>query len=236
MPGGRLTYEERREIARGLAEGLTYTEIAKCLGRPISTVTREVIRNGGAGGYQADRAHHATGIRAHRNRSAESQPAPAVRDGQGRNPETIRQLEDDFSTMLVDTGLPRMTARVLACLYTTDSGSLTAAELVQRLQVSPASVSKAVTQLEQQRLIRRERDSRRRRDRYVIDGDIWHRSWLASARRNARLAEVADDGAEVLGPATPAGARLKTMGAILNRLSDDMIRAAERLRGAGGDQ
>ncbi|MFC5826349.1 MarR family transcriptional regulator [Nonomuraea insulae] len=65
-----------------------------------------------------------------------------------------------------------MTARVLTCLYTNDSGSLTAAELVQRLQVSPASISKAIGELERHELIRRESDPRRRRDRSVIDPDV----------------------------------------------------------------
>ncbi|NUT46387.1 MAG: helix-turn-helix domain-containing protein, partial [Saccharothrix sp.] len=51
MPGGRLTDEDRRDIAAGLALGLGYAEIARRLGRPTSTVTREVIRNGGPGDY-----------------------------------------------------------------------------------------------------------------------------------------------------------------------------------------
>ena len=42
MPGGRLTQEDRRHIAAGLAEGLGYAEIARRLGRPTSTVSREV--------------------------------------------------------------------------------------------------------------------------------------------------------------------------------------------------
>ncbi|NUW43607.1 GbsR/MarR family transcriptional regulator [Nonomuraea rhodomycinica] len=228
MPGGRLTHEERKDIARGLADGLTYTEIARRLQRPVSTISREVIRNGGAGGYHPDRAQRATGDRARRGRPAVPGATPALPDAHGRDPETVRLLEERFTAMLVDTGLPRTTARVLASLYVTDSGSLTAAELVRRLGLSPASISKAVGQLEEQRLIRRDRDPRRRRDRYVIDGDIWYESWLASARRNIRLARVARDGAETLGRGTPAGARLATMGRLLQRLGDDMVRAAER--------
>ncbi|MGI5490981.1 MarR family transcriptional regulator [Microtetraspora malaysiensis] len=235
MPGGRLTYEERQDIARGLADGLTYTEIAKRLERPVSTITREVIRNGG-GGYQAERAHHETGVRARRSKATAPRPAPVATDEHGRDPETIRKLEENFTAMLVDTGLSRTTARVLASMYTTDSGSLTAAELVQRLQVSPASISKAVGQLEQQKLIRRERDPRRRRDRYVIDGDIWYQSWMASAHKNTLLANVAHSGAEALGPTTAAGARLKNMGQLLEHLGNDMIRAAERWRDAFGDR
>ncbi|NRQ37016.1 MarR family transcriptional regulator [Nonomuraea sp. NN258] len=225
MPGGRLSHEERRHIAAGLADGLTYSEIAVRLHRPVSTITREVARNGGAAGYDADRAHQATAIRARRSMPAAPPPVPDVLDG--RDPRTIRELEEHFTAMLVDTGLPRTAARVLVSLYITDSGSLTAAELVQRLQVSPASVSKAVGRLEQHQLIRRERDPRRRRDRYVIDGDILYPSWMASARKNARLAAAALHGAEALDPATPAGARLKNMGRLLQHLSNDMIRAAE---------
>ncbi|MFF2775960.1 MarR family transcriptional regulator [Streptomyces sp. NPDC058052] len=58
-----------------------------------------------------------------------------------------------------------MMARVLAALFPTDSGSLTSAELVRRLRVSPASVSKAVGYLENQALITRERNLHSRAER-----------------------------------------------------------------------
>ncbi|WP_433250000.1 helix-turn-helix domain-containing protein [Streptosporangium sp. CA-135522] len=64
--GSRLIHQDRRHIAGGLAEGLTYTEITRRLDRPISTIRREVLRNGGADGHQADRAHQATEGRARR--------------------------------------------------------------------------------------------------------------------------------------------------------------------------
>ncbi|MEU0570015.1 helix-turn-helix domain-containing protein [Nonomuraea sp. NPDC005983] len=228
MPGGRLTYEDRQSVAAGLAEGLGYAEIARRLGRPTSTISREVARNGGPGGYRADRAHQATEGRARRRRSAPSPPPQAATGGYGRDPEAVRELEEGLTALLVQNGVPRMTARVLTCLYTTDSGGLTAAELVQRLRVSPASISMAVGYLEEQALIRRERDPRRRRERYVIDDDVWYRAFLASARRNVMLADAARKGAEVLGAATPAGARLEDMGRFLGYLGDDMVQTAER--------
>lgn len=40
-----------------------------------------------------------------------------------------------------------MVSRVLGCLYVTDTGSRTAVELVQRLQVSPAPIALAVRYL-----------------------------------------------------------------------------------------
>jgi len=236
MPGGRLTEQDRQRIAQGLAAGLTYTEIAGHLDRPISTISREVIRNGGAAGYQAERAQQATGARASRRRpkpaTAAATSPPAGVDG--RDPGAVQALEEQFTAVVVQTGLPRMSARVLTSLFLTDSASLTAAELVERLQVSPASVSKAIGQLEQQELIRRERDHRGRRDRYVIDGDVWLRSWLASARQNAMLADFADQGATLLGADTLAGARLREMGQFFAHLGRDMIQAAERWRQLSG--
>lgn len=70
MPGGRLTQQERQQIALGLADGLAYAEIARRLDRPTSTVTREVMRNGGPTSYRADLAHRATEHRTHRRRPA----------------------------------------------------------------------------------------------------------------------------------------------------------------------
>ncbi|MEJ8644623.1 helix-turn-helix domain-containing protein [Streptomyces sp. MS1.HAVA.3] len=52
VPGGRLTQQDRRQIAAGLADDLSYTEIAKRLERPTSTITREVMRNGGPTDYR----------------------------------------------------------------------------------------------------------------------------------------------------------------------------------------
>ena len=72
MPGGRLTQQERQQIALGVADGLAYAEIARRLDRPTSTVTREVMRNGGPAAYRADLAHRATERRAHRRRPASS--------------------------------------------------------------------------------------------------------------------------------------------------------------------
>ena len=178
MPGGRLTQQERQQIAMGLADGLAYAEIARRLDRPTSTITREVMRNGGPAGYRADLAHRATERRAHRRRQASPRGRQASPQAHGRDAEAVREYEEMFTTVLMQSGLPKMMSRVLACLYTTDSGSLTASELVQRLQVSPASISKAITFLESLDLVRRERDERRR-ERYVVDDDLWYQSMIA---------------------------------------------------------
>lgn len=222
MPGGRLTHQDRQRIAAGLTEGLGYAEIARRLGRPTSTISREVARNGGLDGYRADHAHQATGRRARRRNHAPPPELPAAVAAYGRDPEAVRGFAEQFAALMVQTGLPRMAARVLACLVTTDSGALTAAELVQHLRVSPASVSKAIGYLEGLDLVRRERDPWRRRERYVIDDDAWLRTWMTSARTNAMWADAARQGAKIFDAATPAGARLDHMGQFFTRLSDDM--------------
>ncbi|WP_432117075.1 helix-turn-helix domain-containing protein [Streptomyces sp. bgisy032] len=229
MPGGRLTQQERRQIAQGLADNLAYAEIARRLDRPTSTITREVMRNGGPTAYRADLAHRATEHRAHRRRKAaprgpQTQPLP-----HGRDPEAVRAYEEVFTNLFIQQGLPKMVARVLTCLYTTDAGSLTAAELVRRLQVSPASVSKAVAFLESQGLIRRERDEGRR-ERYVVDNDVWYQSMIAAARSSAQLAEAARQGVTVLGPGTPAAVRLEVIARFVDFVTESMARAAEQAR------
>jgi MarR family len=114
---------------------------------------------------------------------------------------------------------------VLTCLMTADSGSMTSAELVQRLRVSAASISKAIGVLETQQLVRRERDGRR--ERYVVDDDVWYRATIASGHTNAVFAEAALDGAQILGPDTPAGARLIDTARFLKCFGEDLLRRAE---------
>jgi hypothetical protein len=230
MPGGRLTGQERRHIAAGLAEGLGYTEIGRRLGRPASTIMREVTRNGGPEGYRADRAQNATRQRARRRKQAPP-PAPPIPDsGHGRDPQAVQGFTDNFTTLLAQQGLPQMMARVLACLLITDSGTLTAADLVHRLRVSPASVSQAVTFLEQQGLIKRERPPGVRRERYVIDDEIWLRSTHASLQMNDALAAASQRGAEILGAATPAGARFGSSAEFLLLVSESHRKAMEQWR------
>ncbi|MEU8971097.1 helix-turn-helix domain-containing protein [Streptomyces monashensis] len=229
MPGGRLTQQERQQIALGLADGLAYAEIARRLDRPTSTVTREVMRNGGPTSYRADLAHRATERRAHRRRQSPPRDPKTPPQPYGRDAEAVREYEETFTTVLIASGTPKMMARVMSCICLSDAGSLTASELVQRLQVSPASVSKAVAFLDEQGMIRRERDERRR-ERYIVDDDIWYQSMMASARSTAQLVETARQGVGVFGPGTPAGTRLENIARFLAFVSESIARAADQAR------
>ncbi|WP_371749652.1 helix-turn-helix domain-containing protein [Streptomyces sp. NBC_01283] len=229
MPGGRLTQQERQEIAVGLADGLAYAEIARRLERPTSTITREVMRNGGPTAYRADLAHRATEHRAHRRRQAAPRDPKRAPEAHGRDAEAVREYEELFTTVLIGSGMPKMMSRVMACLTLTDSGSLTASELVERLQVSPPSISKAIAYLESQGFVRRERDERRR-DRYIVDDDIWYQSMMASARSTAHVVEIARQGVGVLGPHTAAAARLENVARFLDFVNESLVRAANQAR------
>ncbi|MEU8895068.1 helix-turn-helix domain-containing protein [Nocardia sp. NPDC048505] len=228
MPGGRLTTADREQIAAGLSEGLGYAEIGRRLDRPASTIMREVTRNGGPEHYRADSAQHATGARARRGRPAAPEPPPLPEVGYGRDPVAVRELTERFTELLVLQGLPKMEARVLACLHIADSGALTAADLVQRLRVSPASVSHAVAFLEQQGIIRRERVPGGRRERYVMDEGIWLQNLHASVRSNNAVAAESRRAAEVLGPETPAGARFEASAELLALVSEALQQAIDK--------
>ena len=141
----------------------------------------------------------------------------------------MADYEETLTTVLMASGLPKMTARVLTCLFTTDAGSLTASQLAQRLHVSPASISKAIAFLESQSLVRRERDERRR-DRYVVDDELFYQATIASARSNDQLAETARQGVAILGPHSPAATRLENIARFLDFISESITRAAEQAR------
>ena len=64
MPGVRMGAEERETIALGLAREDGFAEIARRMGRPTSTVSREVHRNGGRDAYRSTAAQRAARKRA----------------------------------------------------------------------------------------------------------------------------------------------------------------------------
>jgi IS30 family transposase len=65
-----LSAAEREEISLGLGRGEGVTVIARVLGRPVSTVSREIARNGGRERYRAYLADAAARVRARRPKVA----------------------------------------------------------------------------------------------------------------------------------------------------------------------
>jgi IS30 family transposase len=75
---GRLSVEEREEISRGLAAGLSLRAIAAGLGRSPSTVSREVASNGGHRRYRATVADQAAWARATRPKACKLATNPLL--------------------------------------------------------------------------------------------------------------------------------------------------------------
>ena len=182
MPGGRLTQHERQQIAMGLADSLPYAEIARRLDRPTSTITREVMRNGGPTAYRADLAHRATERRARRRRPASSRGAASVPQPHGRDAEAVAEYEETLTTVLMASGLPKMTARVLTCLFTTDAGSLAASQLAT--PPGQPGVHLQGDRLPGEPEPRPPRTRRTPPRPYVVDDELFYQATIASARSN----------------------------------------------------
>ena len=74
----RLGLEQREAISRGLAAGDDFAVIARRLGRPTSTVSREVGRCGGRAGYRAADAQRSAGERAARPKQRKLLRCPEI--------------------------------------------------------------------------------------------------------------------------------------------------------------
>ena len=76
----RLTVSEREDIACGIAARLSVRAIARALGRPASTVSRELSRNGGRHRYRPSVADKAAWDRAARPKPCKLALNPALRE------------------------------------------------------------------------------------------------------------------------------------------------------------
>jgi predicted transcriptional regulator len=125
-----------------------------------------------------------------------------------RDEKAVARFVEDLASALMEMGVPRMPARVFAALLTTDAGRLTATELADGLQVSPAAVSGAVRYLIQIGMVRRESEPGSRRHYYRAPNDVWDQVIGIRDRLMARWTGVLREGVEVLGADTPAGQRV----------------------------
>ena len=129
-------------------------------------------------------------------------------DGSAAHDSAMFGYIERFASVLVAAGFPPMPARVFVALLVTDSGRLTAADLAEVLRVSPAAVSGAVRYLVQLGLVHKERVPGSRRDYYRMPDDVWSDMFRLRDQVMQRWAGLVREGIELLGPGTPAGARL----------------------------
>ncbi|GHH59409.1 GbsR/MarR family transcriptional regulator [Lentzea cavernae] len=125
-----------------------------------------------------------------------------------RDTQAVSQFVERFGGILADTGVPRMPARILAALLTTDSGRLTAAEIAELLQISPAAVSGAVRYLTTVQIVSREREPGSRRDVFRMRDNVWYETTFRKDQMLGMIDEVLGEGVSALGSDSAAGARL----------------------------
>ncbi len=125
-----------------------------------------------------------------------------------RDPQAVGRFVERFASVLVEAGIPRMPARVFAALLTADSGKLTAAELSERLQASPAAVSGGVRYLIGVGMASREGEPGSRRHHYRVPDNVWDEVVTGRDRLMARWTAVLREGIDLVGRDTPAGTRM----------------------------
>jgi len=150
-----------------------------------------------------------------------------------RDEDGIRRVVEHLAMMLTEWGFPRMPARVLGSMMTADEDSLTAADLAERLGVSPAAISGAVRYLTHIGMISREPVPGSRRDRYRLPANPWYQTSLLEAELFKALIALCDDGIAAVGSeATPAGTKIAEMRDFMRFLEAELPRLLERYRQA----
>jgi DNA-binding transcriptional regulator GbsR (MarR family) len=129
-------------------------------------------------------------------------------DAAQRDPVAVARFIERFASVLVEAGIPRMPARVFSALLATDSGRLTAAELSEQLKASAAAVSGGVRYLIGVGMVSREGEPGSRRHHYRVPDHVWDEVISGRDRLMARWTAVLREGIALVGPDTPAGARL----------------------------
>ncbi|WP_431954161.1 GbsR/MarR family transcriptional regulator [Actinacidiphila sp. bgisy167] len=135
-----------------------------------------------------------------------------------------------FAAELVEAGMQRMAARVFAALLASETGALSAAELSERLQASPAAVSGAVRYLAQVGLLTREREPGSRRERYRVHSDQWYETFTRRDQILTRWENTLRFGIDALGPDSAAGHRIAETAAFFDFLQKELVDMMDRWR------
>lgn len=142
----------------------------------------------------------------------------------------VSRFVERLALDLVEAGMPRMASRVFVALFATDSGRLTASELAEVLQVSPAAVSGAVRYLSQVNLVMRERDPEVRRDFYLVRDNALYESLASRDQFLSRVQDSLTVGVQALGADTTAGMRAAEMLSFIEYLDEELPALLARWR------
>ena len=147
-----------------------------------------------------------------------------------RDDAAVDRFVERFAAELTEAGMQRMASRVFAALLASDTGVLNAAELAERLQISPAAVSGAIRYLSQVGMVGREREPGSRRERYRLHSELWYETFTRRDQVLLRWQQTLRDGAESLGPGTPAAQRISETAEFFAFLHTEMMQIMDRWR------
>lgn len=146
---------------------------------------------------------------------------------------SVADAGDLLATELAAQGFPRMPARVIMALTVSDEGRLTAAELAEQLDASPAAISGAVRYLQTLGFVRSSTISGTRKHVYALPPIPWYATTLTQPRYGHIV--------EVLGlaladlPAGGAHDRLAEMVDFFQFLESEMPRLWARWKNGSDD-
>lgn len=126
-----------------------------------------------------------------------------------RDEQAVRQFIERFAAVLAQAGVPLMPARVFVALLTADAPRLTADDIAEVLQVSPAAVSGAVRYLLPIGLVTRETQPGSRRYWYRTPRNVWVEVSRLQDQVMARWSQIMRDGLELISPESPAVPRIQ---------------------------
>ena len=117
-----------------------------------------------------------------------------------RDEAALSQFVESLALVLTNAGMQRTSARTFAALLASESGRLTAKEIGEVLQLSPAAVSGAVRYLEHARLARRRREPGQRSDHFELGDDFWYEAMASNEALYDELGVAMSQGIAALGP------------------------------------
>ncbi|MEV4840312.1 MarR family transcriptional regulator [Nonomuraea sp. NPDC049486] len=154
-----------------------------------------------------------------------------TRAGEG----AIADFRERFAQILVESGMPRMAARVYAALLVTDSGRLSAAELAEQLGVGASAISGAVKYLVRVRLVERGREPGSRHDFCRVHEHTWSHFISQSVPMLVQVQTGAEQGATLLGLDSTAGQRLDETRRFFAFMREEIERSMAKWRRQTGE-
>ena len=187
-------------------------------GPPTTAAVSGEVDPPGTAANNSDGTAHASG-----NRPGPAHPdRESVPSGSSRDPVAVRGFIERFTAQLTQAGFPRTPARIFVALLTSDSSRLTAAELGELLQASPASISGGVRYLIQVGLIAAEGEPGSRRQHYWMSEGVWQDIVRLRDRQFTRWAAELQEGVRILGADSPAGTRMADTVSYFEFISSEM--------------